>query len=371
MITKLTLEYDGAAFAGWARQPDKRTVQEELERALRHGARRQRARRPAADADRRRAHRRGRARMGAGRQLRARGGRSAAPERAAGRRPRGARRRARAGGLRRAPRRLQSHLLLPRARAAHAQRVRARARVLVDRRRSTATRSTRARARCVGRHDFTAFTPTETEHSYFTCDVMRAEWRGDGELLEFWIEADMFLRHMNRVLVGTMLDVATGLRTLRGVRGAARGQAARAGRAHRARARAGAGERHLRRPADLHALRDRSGPYAGLSMLNVLLTNDDGIEADGLQAMRRALLELDGVRLAVIAPDGNRSAMARSITTRRPLWVEEVPFADGDDRLRHRRHARRLRAPGEPRADRGLRGRPGRLGHQPRRQPRR
>src|SRR6202050_1764896 len=65
------------------------------------------------------------------------------------------------------------------------------------------------------------------------------------------------------------------------------------------------------------------------AMLNVLLTNDDGIEADGLQAMRRALLEIDGVRLAVIAPDGNRSAMARSITTRRPLWVAEVPFADG------------------------------------------
>jgi 5'-nucleotidase len=64
-------------------------------------------------------------------------------------------------------------------------------------------------------------------------------------------------------------------------------------------------------------------------MLNVLLTNDDGIEADGLQAMRRALVEIDGVRLAVIAPDGNRSAMARSITTRRPLWVEEVAFADG------------------------------------------
>jgi 5'-nucleotidase len=64
-------------------------------------------------------------------------------------------------------------------------------------------------------------------------------------------------------------------------------------------------------------------------MLNVLLTNDDGIEAEGLQAMRSALLALDGVRLAVIAPDGNRSAMARSITTRRPLWVAEVPFADG------------------------------------------
>jgi 5'-nucleotidase len=65
------------------------------------------------------------------------------------------------------------------------------------------------------------------------------------------------------------------------------------------------------------------------AMLQVLLTNDDGIEADGLQALRRALLELDGVRLVVIAPDGNRSAMARSITTRRPLWVEEVTFADG------------------------------------------
>jgi len=63
--------------------------------------------------------------------------------------------------------------------------------------------------------------------------------------------------------------------------------------------------------------------------MDVLLTNDDGIEAEGLQTMRRALAELDGVRVAVIAPDGNRSAMARSITTRRPLWVAEVPFADG------------------------------------------
>ena len=64
-------------------------------------------------------------------------------------------------------------------------------------------------------------------------------------------------------------------------------------------------------------------------MLNVLLTNDDGIEAEGLQRIRRALRDVEGVRLAVIAPDGNRSAMARSITTRRPLWVEEVTFADG------------------------------------------
>jgi 5'-nucleotidase len=63
--------------------------------------------------------------------------------------------------------------------------------------------------------------------------------------------------------------------------------------------------------------------------MRVLLTNDDGIEAEGLQALRRALVHLDGIELAVIAPDGNRSAMARSITTRRPLWVQEVDFGDG------------------------------------------
>jgi 5'-nucleotidase len=63
--------------------------------------------------------------------------------------------------------------------------------------------------------------------------------------------------------------------------------------------------------------------------MQVLLTNDDGIEADGLQALRRALLAIPEIELAVIAPDGNRSAMARSITTRRPLWVERVEFGDG------------------------------------------
>ena len=63
--------------------------------------------------------------------------------------------------------------------------------------------------------------------------------------------------------------------------------------------------------------------------MRVLLTNDDGIEADGLQALRRALLRVPGIELVVIAPDGNRSAMARSITTMRPLWVEEVAFDDG------------------------------------------
>jgi tRNA pseudouridine38-40 synthase len=87
----------------------------------------------------------------------------------------------------------------------------------------------------VGTHDFTAFTPTETEHVRFSRDVFSAVWRrsasgpgvvgagegdgegeGDGDILEFWIEADSFMRHMNRVLVGTMLEVASGRRSMRG-----------------------------------------------------------------------------------------------------------------------------------------------------------
>ena len=63
--------------------------------------------------------------------------------------------------------------------------------------------------------------------------------------------------------------------------------------------------------------------------MKILLTNDDGIQASGLHALRRALLAVPGVELAVIAPDANRSASARSITTRQPLWVEEVEFGDG------------------------------------------
>ncbi len=63
----------------------------------------------------------------------------------------------------------------------------------------------------VGTHDFTAFTPTDTYHVRFERDVYAAHWRArDGDLFEFWIEADTFMRHMNRTLVGTMLAVARG-----------------------------------------------------------------------------------------------------------------------------------------------------------------
>jgi len=65
-----------------------------------------------------------------------------------------------------------------------------------------------------GTHDFTAFTPAETYHQRFERDVLSASWtREDGDVLGFRIEADSFMRAMNRVLVGTMLEVAAGRRT--------------------------------------------------------------------------------------------------------------------------------------------------------------
>jgi tRNA pseudouridine38-40 synthase len=66
-------------------------------------------------------------------------------------------------------------------------------------------------AAIVGTHDFTAFTPTQTDHVLFARTVLRAEWRqADEDVLEFWIEAETFMRHMVRALVGTMLLVARG-----------------------------------------------------------------------------------------------------------------------------------------------------------------
>jgi tRNA pseudouridine38-40 synthase len=64
----------------------------------------------------------------------------------------------------------------------------------------------------LGSHDFTAFTPTETDHVHFQRQILRAEWLEAGEILCFWIEADAFMHNMVRVLVGTMLEVASGQR---------------------------------------------------------------------------------------------------------------------------------------------------------------
>ena len=209
MISKLTIEYDGTGFAGWARQPQERTVQEELERVAAHDPRRAGHDGQPLKLDGRRAHRSGRARLGAGRELPPRGARPGC------------------GSTDCFPRtsRCSPASPLPRASTPAATRSagptatacspggRAACSSAAARSggpgRSTASCSTRCAAALVGRHDFTAFTPTETEHSRFRrrCRSRRVA-SPDGELLEFWIEADRFLRHMNRVLVGTMLDVA-------------------------------------------------------------------------------------------------------------------------------------------------------------------
>jgi len=59
----------------------------------------------------------------------------------------------------------------------------------------------------VGEHDFRAFTPTETQHEVFVRHVSRAVWHRRGDALEFELTADSFLRHMVRTLVGTMMEM--------------------------------------------------------------------------------------------------------------------------------------------------------------------
>jgi tRNA pseudouridine38-40 synthase len=75
-------------------------------------------------------------------------------------------------------------------------------------------------AALLGTHDFTAFTPTQTDHVRFERDVFAASWRDEGspwggeQLLAFRITADAFMRNMVRALVGTMLEVASSRRTV-------------------------------------------------------------------------------------------------------------------------------------------------------------
>lgn len=64
-----------------------------------------------------------------------------------------------------------------------------------------------------GNHDFTAFTPTQTDHVRFDRDILHASWEREGDILTFQITADAFMRNMVRILVGTMLEVSSGRRT--------------------------------------------------------------------------------------------------------------------------------------------------------------
>jgi len=213
MITKLTIEYDGTDFAGWLRQPGRRTVQEELERALRtvHGE-------TGSDGRPLRIVVAGRTDSGvhAWGQVGSYAHEAVDPLRLNGLLP------ADVAVLASEPAHDSFDARRDATSRTYCYRVLARrTRSVFECKRAlwwTASIDRGALEQCAGllpgRHDFTAFTPSETEHSHFRREVMRAEWHGDGEMLEFWIEADTFLRHMNRVLVGTMLDVASGLRSV-------------------------------------------------------------------------------------------------------------------------------------------------------------
>jgi tRNA pseudouridine38-40 synthase len=65
-----------------------------------------------------------------------------------------------------------------------------------------------------GTHDFTAFTPTQTEHVRFERHILAAGWEAVGDTVDFTVTADAFMRSMVRVLVGTMLEVASGRRSI-------------------------------------------------------------------------------------------------------------------------------------------------------------
>ncbi len=213
MITRLEIEYDGAGFAGWARQPDERTVQGELEGALQKilGER-------ATDGSPLRLTVAGRTDRGvhAWGQVASYSHEAVDP--------------LRINGLIGPDVAVRSSEPAPAgfdARRDATGRTYC-YRVLARRTRGVFERNSAfwwpgrldrellpaCAELLVGKHDFTAFTPSETEHSWFRCEVSRAEWRFDEDLLEFWIESDMFLRHMNRILLGTMLDVASGRFTL-------------------------------------------------------------------------------------------------------------------------------------------------------------
>jgi tRNA pseudouridine38-40 synthase len=69
-------------------------------------------------------------------------------------------------------------------------------------------------AALIGTHDFTAFTPTQTDHVRFDRDIHHASWEAEGDILNFQITADAFMRNMVRALVGTQLEVASGRRTV-------------------------------------------------------------------------------------------------------------------------------------------------------------
>ena len=208
MTARLLIEYDGTDFAGWAAQEGQRTVQGELERALCVALRRDAVSLTVAGRTDAGVHARGQVASHDGEPARLESLNALLPDDVAVLESTAA-----APGFdarRDATSRTYCYRLLTRAaRSALAPRRALHWPEPLD----LAALSACAEA-LVGSHDFTAFTPTETEHVRFTRDVRMAIWRrAAADRLEFWIQADTFMRHMNRVLVGTMLEVGGGRRS--------------------------------------------------------------------------------------------------------------------------------------------------------------
>ena len=209
MRSRLLIEYDGGKFAGWARQPGKRTVEEEVERALCVLLRADRVSLTVAGRTDAGVHALGQVASYDGPVVPVRGLNGLLADDVAVLECSAA-----ADGFdarHDATSRAYSYLLLNRSGRSALQRGRA----LYWPHAIDIGALEQCAAALVGIRDFTAFTPTQTKHTHFSRDVLAAYWKvGEGGLVEFWIEADTFMRHMNRVLVGTMLEVSSGRRTV-------------------------------------------------------------------------------------------------------------------------------------------------------------
>ncbi|RKY74070.1 MAG: tRNA pseudouridine(38-40) synthase TruA [Candidatus Latescibacterota bacterium] len=60
-----------------------------------------------------------------------------------------------------------------------------------------------------GTYDFTSFCSSNSETKTHICRVMECQWQ-EGEDIDFEIQADRFLQHMVRIIVGTMVEVGRG-----------------------------------------------------------------------------------------------------------------------------------------------------------------
>jgi tRNA pseudouridine38-40 synthase len=201
---RLLLEYDGSGFAGWAQQPGLRTVQSELEAGLRRVLQREPQLSVAGRTDAG-VHARGQVASHDGEPAAARALNGVLPpdvrvlESELAREGFDARRDALSRTYRYRLFTREAGSVFERGRSLHCPHALDRAALHA------------CAALLLGTHDFTAFTPTETEHVRFERDVLRAEWVEAGDdAFEFWIEADTFMRHMVRTVVGTMLDVGRG-----------------------------------------------------------------------------------------------------------------------------------------------------------------